>query len=404
MISNPTISAGRQRIMALFGDSEIRMLFLAYFGLFVVTDAFQQAVPLYFDALGISSSALGVGLAVANAAEALLSPVAGVLSDRHDRLMIAFICGIGLAVLLAIFGFVTGPVQLIVLLVGISGFKLLFSNSIAPAFNEALDDEGDGFGWGVRDVSIYLGGAVGLAFGGIAVSLTNSVATVFFLLSLVLVPVSLGLYHRGDSSVMRDINHSRLFASITDLELLDAYRGVSSWSLLGRFLVIEMLVGIGMGMSLVFLPVFATEVATTPEGFLLVFSLSSVFAAPMSLLGGILTDRYSRKWLYVANFATETVMLAAFAVTQDFMFLIIGIGMYVIQTTFEPAVVSYFFDQFDEEEGGRVWSIKGTIAKTTGIVGPALGGVIYATSPHGLFTLGAIFTGLGTIAALTLPS
>jgi len=51
---------------------------------------------------------------------------------------------------------------------------------------------------------------------------------------------------------------------------------------------------------------------------------------------------------YWGQFRTNRVAVACLA----FLTAFVGIGLFVLQTTFEPAVLAYFFDQFDESEAG----------------------------------------------------
>ncbi|MFB6077049.1 MAG: hypothetical protein ABEK12_02880, partial [Candidatus Nanohaloarchaea archaeon] len=79
------------------------------------------------------------------------------------------------------------------------------------------------------------------------------------------------------------------------------------------------------------------------------------------------------------------------------------LALFVLQTGFEPAVLAYFFDQFDESESGRAWGIDGTVERGAGLVAPALGGFIYAMDPHLPFVAGTVLVAAGTLLALTLP-
>lgn len=387
----------------LLGNPELRTLYFVYFALFAVAEVYYQAVPLYFDALGISTAVLGLAWSVATGVEVAVSPATGVVSDRYDRFAVAIAATVVLGVTFAAFTAVSSALALVALMGAVSAGRLLLSNAITPAVDEAFEEGFEGIGWGVRDVFIYGGSAVGLGLGGSVVAWTAGIAPVFGSLAAVLLVVALVLWWRrrpspcggGVRGVVRD--------ATTDPDPLGPWREISDWGVLARVLAVDGLVGLGTGMSLFLLPVFATDVGLSAAGFLFVFGGSHVVAAPLSVLGGALADRYSRKWLYVGNAVAEAAMLLTFGLTRDPAFFLVGIGLFVAQTAFEPAVIAYFFDLFDDEESGRAWSVDGMVSRTAGIVGPLAGGTLYAINPRATFLVGGGVTALGAAVALTLP-
>jgi MFS family permease len=153
------------------------------------------------------------------------------------------------------------------------------------------------------------------------------------------------------------------------------------------------------------------------------FAAYGVAAAPVSLYGGGLADRRSRKRLYVANYAAEAAMLAGFALAAGVPGVVaasptaadplarwfgpalfaVGLALYVAQTAFEPAVLAYFFDRFDDDVVGRAWSVEGVVAKAAGVVAPVAGGALYAVTPRLPFVVGAALLAGAAGVAVTLP-
>jgi len=194
-----------------------------------------------------------------------------------------------------------------------------------------------------------------------------------------------------------------LRTALGDVAPVDDFREISNWNVLGRFCVIEAFASLGGGMTLFLLPAFAADVGVPVGAVLFVFSASHLLSAPMSLVGGGLADRYSRKWLYVGSYASSTAMLLTFGVAGGVPLFAVGMAVFVGKTAFAPAVTSYFFDQFDEDESGRAWSVEGMVAKAAGIVAPGVGGFLYGIDPRSTFLVGGVLMGVAAAVAVTLP-
>lgn len=383
-------------------DRERAGLLVAYLLLFVVTDAFNQVLPLYYEAVGVSVAALGAAKSVGNLVEAVASTPAGVLADTADRAGIAVVTGGVLAVVLATFPFVTTPLTLGALVVLFAVARLVFGVAATPLLSESLKSGSEGVGWAVRDVAIYGGGAVGIAGAGVVVARLADVWPVFFALLPAVVATSTVVAY----------THRPAFAGVGDVggvledwppNPLASFTAISRPGVLARFLAVDFFAGLGMGVCFFLLPVYAVHVGLDASTFLLGFGASHLVSIPFTLAGGVLTDRLPRKLLYVGNFSVEAVMLGVFALADGAVLFAVGVGLFVLQTTFEPAVLAYFFDQFEDDEEGRAWGIDGTVARGVGVIAPAAGGVVYGVEPRLAFAVGACSMVVATFVALTLP-
>lgn len=403
-------------VRGIANDPDLRTLYAVYLLLFVVAELYQQALPLYFRALGIPIAVLGIGKSVAAALEVLASPVSGVAADAYDRFALAGAAGLVLAVAFGVLGFTTDPVALVALMALVAVVRLALNNAMTPAVDEALDESFAGIGWGLRDVAIYLGSALGLALGGVVTSVLSSVGYAFLALVPVLVATSALLWRNresasgtaggtddaeeresegpGDPAGVRDRIRGALRPSIP---------GVPNPPVMARFGLLKALSGLGTGMTLFLLPVLAVDLGIGAAEFLFLFSGTFAVSAPLSVLGGVAADRLDRKRLYVGNFLAETAMLAAFGLASSTPLFLVGTGLYVVQTAFEPAVIAFFFDSFDEEVAGTAWGIDGVVSKGTGVVAPAAGAALYGIDPGTTFLVGAALLGGATLVALTLP-
>jgi MFS family permease len=401
MGETPGVRAAAGRLLA---DRHLRSYYLAYVAVFFVTELYAQVLPLFVRSVGVSLAALGVAKGVANAAEVVASPVTGVLADRYDRRAVGVVVGVALAGAFAVFPLAGDAFAVGALVVVVAVATTAFTNSVTPAIDAALEDGLEGLGWGLRDVGIYLGGAAGVAAGAGIVAATDVVGAAFLLALPVLAAMAWGLNRtrtealRGALPGLADVREG------LSGDPLAPFRAVSNRRVLATFCTVEAFVTFGWGASFYLVPVLAVDRGLSPDLALLAISGSLVAAAPLSLLGGVAADRVSRKRLYVANYGVETLTLLAFGVAGDLPLFALGLAFYVVQTTFEPAVGSYFFAQFPDDEGARAWSVEGTVAKAVGVVAPAVGGVLYELAPRLPFLLGAGSLAVATLVAVTLPA
>lgn len=397
------VAALRDEFAAVASDRERTGLFAAYLLLFAVTDAYGQVLPLYYEAVGVSVGALGVAKSAGNLVEAVASTPAGVLADTADRAGIAAVAGGVLAVVLVSFPAASSALALGALVVAYAVARLVFGVAATPLLSASFDDGSEGVGWAVRDTAIYVGGALGIAGSGVLVARTADVGVVFPALApAIFVMVGVLAYTHRPSFDTAGASVRELVADWPPNPLA-SFRAISRPRVLARFLAVDLLAGLGMGLCFYLVPLYAVHLGIEASAFLVVFGAGHLVAVPFTLAGGVLTDRVGRKALYVGNFAVETVMLAAFALADGAPLFLVGVALFVAQTAFEPAVLAYFFDQFDDDEEGRAWGIDGTVARGIGVVAPAVGAVVYEVEPRLAFAAGAVALFAATLVALGLP-
>lgn len=397
------------RVRAAFPDRHLGALLGAYALLSVATEAYSRALPLFVRSMGIPIAVLGLAESLAAGVEAVASAPLGVMADRADRATVAGIAGLGLAALFAFLGTVgiTSPPGLVAIVVVIAVIRLAFSNSITPLVESALD-EASGMGWGFYGAAVYLGGAIGLGLAGLVIGAGFDVDVQ--LAFLVVVPALLGavcvlwLVHPPVSPSLSALRSGRPdLGSLTPPALIGEFRAVSRPRVLAGLCLADALVTIGMSSSTFLLPVLAVDIGVSPRLFFLGFGGSLLMGGVLSLLGGWLADQVPSQTIYVGNFLAEAATLSAFALAGGAPLFAVGVALYTIQTAFESGYIDYLFSLFEENETGRVWGLNGTVNKAAGALGPALGGVLYGVSPNAPFAVGAVFVGLGTLIAASLP-
>ncbi|MFB6068889.1 MAG: MFS transporter [Halobacterium sp.] len=243
----PRLGGLREAFAAAVRDRERAGLLAAYLLLYVVTDASQQVVPLYYQAVGVSVGALGVAKSAGNLLEAVASTPVGVLADSADRASIVLVAGGALAVVLAAFPFASSALALGALVVAYALARLAFSVAATPLLSASFDDGSEGVGWAVRDTAIYCGGALGIAGAGVVVAEFADVWPVFVaLVPAVLALVAVVAYtHRPTFAL--DVSPRSLVADWPPRPLA-SFRATSRPRVLARFLAVDFLGGLGMGM------------------------------------------------------------------------------------------------------------------------------------------------------------
>ncbi|MFB6077048.1 MAG: MFS transporter, partial [Candidatus Nanohaloarchaea archaeon] len=282
----------------LVRDRSSASLLLAYFLLFAVVTTYQQGIPLLYRVLGVPIAAYGVAKSVGNGLEAVASTPAGVLSDETHTGLIAILAGVVMAVALGAFPFATTALALGTLVVVLAVSRLVLGVALTPLVDAALTSGREGIGWGVRDLAIYLGSAVGLGLAGTFVVRSGTLVSIFPGLSLGMVAL-VALLVASHRPTWRDLPDMRSLRPSGLPSIRSSIGEVSNRGVLLRILGVDLLVTLGMGMSFFLVPVLAVDIGVDAGEFLLVFGGSHLLAAPLSLAGGALSDRLPRKLLYV---------------------------------------------------------------------------------------------------------
>jgi len=392
----------RNASIELRTNPELQVLFLAFAGIWFVNDLYRQVIPLLFKQMGISPAVLGLAWSTVAVTEVVFSPITGVIADKYDRMGIGSIACFALTILFSLFYVAQQLTVIVVLMIGVGAGQLLLGNTATATVSEELPDQISGIGWGLRDAFIYLGSGFGLATGGILIASTDSTRIAF--LAFCPIMLLLGILFARRGTFIFDLSFSIKDVHFVSLSNISAnIREVSDQPILRKFLLVQALVSLGMGGTMFLLPVFAVDIGLGQSRYLIIFAVSNLVGIVMSLIGGLASNVIPKKHLYVTNFIVEAAMLLMFAITTNIFFFGVAMSLFVIQTIFEPAVVGFFFDQFDDEEAARAWSIDGVVSKSASIIAPALGGVIYAIDPRITFATGGLLTGIAALVGATIP-
>lgn len=194
----------RTAVSTIAGDADLRTLLVVSLLSMAVTDLYRNALPLYFEELSIPIAVLGVGLSIGNVLEVVAGPVVGAAADEYDRFLLAAGAALVLAVALLGVAAVGWAPAVVTAMVLFSVARIGMNHAITPAVSEALEDAVAGIGWGIRDVAIYLGSAVGLGIGGVVLSRFGTVRSAFLVLVVVALVLAALLWRRRDTRALED--------------------------------------------------------------------------------------------------------------------------------------------------------------------------------------------------------
>jgi PPP family 3-phenylpropionic acid transporter len=157
----------------------------------------------------------------------------------------------------------------------------------------------------------------------------------------------------------------------------------------------------GMGISMTFLPLLATQVVgmtATEVGFL--FTIQGVVSMMIGIPLGMLADRKGKRVFMIIGLLVSGAATAGIALAENFPWLIVftiirSLGM----AMFSPAAVGLLSDSVPRHRQGTAMGFYGAFAEDTGVIaGSALGGVIWsAWGPRATFLMGTVAAVLGAV-------
>ena len=168
---------------------------------------------------------------------------------------------------------------------------------------------------------------------------------------------------------------------------------------------IAALLFLGMGITITFLPLLATQVvgvAATEVGIL--FTIRGLVTMALLLPLGMLADRKGKRVLMILGLLVSASGMAGIAFTESYSWLIVfiiihGLGM----AMFSPAAVALLSDTVPLQRQATTMGIYGVCEDIGVIVGSAAGGFVWsAWGPQPTFLIGTVATGLGAVICLGL--
>ncbi len=134
--------------------------------------------------------------------------------------------------------------------------------------------------------------------------------------------------------------------------------------------------GFGYGLYTNIFSIVASHLGADETGVALIFSAAYVVSMLGYIPGGMLADRYSRKWVLVAGWAIGTPSALIFAFATSWHWLVAGQVLYFLSNFCMPAFWAHLAGFCDEKNAGFTFSFTGSAFSVAAIAAPAIGGAL----------------------------
>jgi ACDE family multidrug resistance protein len=381
---------GEKRGGPVYKDHNLHVIFGVTLIAVLGTSSITPAFPEIRDALGISSGQVGLLITVFTLPGTLLTPVAGVLSDRYGRRKVLlpslFLFGIaGVACALA-----TDFGLLLVLRtlqgVGAAALGAINVTMIGDLYSGQRRTEALGYNSSVLSV----GTASYPAIGGALALLGWRYP---FALPLVAIPVALLVLFSLRNPESHNDQDLKEYAG-------NIWESVRDWRVVGLFCSTLITFVILFGPLISYLPIFMSATFGSSSLVIgLVIATASLTTALASTQEGWLTSHFSEKMLIRMSFAFYAAALILIPLVPNVWLLLVPTVIFgVAQSLNLPPVFSLLNEAAPNENRGAFISINSTILRLGQTLGPVL--MSAAAIPVGLG--GAYFAGAALAAAMFL--
>lgn len=379
---------GRDR--PVYKDHNLHVIFCITLMAVLGTSSVTPAFPEIRDELGISSGQVGLLITVFTLPGILLTPVAGVLSDRYGRRKVLvpslFLFGIagGACALATDFGLLLAlrTVQGM----GAAALGAINVTMIGDIYSGRRRTEALGYNSSV----LSTGTASYPAIGGALALLGWRYP---FALPLVAIPVALLVFF----SLRNPEPHNE-----QDLEEYagNVWESVRDWRVMGLFCSTLIVFVILFGPLITYLPIFMSATYGSSSLIIgLVVATASVTTALTSTQEGWLTSHFSEKTLIRTSFVLYAVALILIPLVPSVWLLLVPTVIFgVAQSLNLPPAFSLLNEAAPDDNRGAFISINSTILRLGQTLGPVLMSV--AAIPFGLAS--AYFAGAALAAAMFL--
>ena len=143
------------------------------------------------------------------------------------------------------------------------------------------------------------------------------------------------------------------------------------------FMLAMVLANIAGQMSPMLMPIYLTQLGASIGQVGLVFTLTSVVILILQILGGWISDSIGRLRAIAIGSVGGIVGFIALLLAPSWQWMLVALAVYQFPFALVgPSFGAFIAENSTEENRGKVYGITGTIYQITGVVGPALGGVL----------------------------
>ncbi len=161
--------------------------------------------------------------------------------------------------------------------------------------------------------------------------------------------------------------------------------------------------GFGFGLYWYIFPIYAMELGANAVQVGLIFSVAFIAATLSYIPGGILADKYDRKSIMLVGWLLGTFSVLIFAFANTWIWLGVGMIIYMISGFCMPAVNAYITDFTSKSSLASTFTIIWSSSSFALIFAPAIGGYISeVVDMKNLFFLSFIFFSLSTFICVLI--
>jgi MFS family permease len=143
------------------------------------------------------------------------------------------------------------------------------------------------------------------------------------------------------------------------------------------FMLAMVLANIAGQMSPMLMPIYLTQLGASIGQVGLVFTLTSVVILVLQILGGWISDTIGRLRAIAIGSVGGIVGFIALLLAPSWQWMLVALAVYQFPFALVgPSFGAFIAENSTEENRGKVYGITGTIYQITGVVGPALGGLL----------------------------
>lgn len=312
-----------------------------FFTYFFVDDLLIKAFPLYIKHLGISSSWWGYILSGASLIGFFIIPPIGAIADKHGRKPILY-CSLSLAIL-AVIGILTSPYAFFAvgLMALIPVTRSINNISVNPLLAHTESREERGFVFGIRDVFLHSGAALGTFAGGwfLAASYAGSSFRHIYLTAL------LFLFFTGFIVYFIDRKTQSPTSDEFKEGLLESFKEINDKRSLFTLSLLQVFRGFYPPL-IAFIPILGAEIGLKSSHIMYVIASSTGVTALLSLVGGKLSDLLNRKKMYMTDIFFDLLILFVLIFAQNIYVFSLGLGLMAINSIFYANINAYIYDLF----------------------------------------------------------
>ncbi len=281
---------------------------------------------------------------------------------------------------------------LVELVAGIFLFAIGYNMISAPVrllLYEESDAKKKGRTSSLNLVAVSAGGILGLTFSA-ALNLTY-LPTLYIGLSAVILIIGIiikfslkGQKHLALESPQWTGFRQSLKGVLSQMSVLK--RIMRKDGFLRQYIVIQVLLSLCWGSSLVFLPAFALELGLNTARTFLLFAGTEISTVASALTGGYLADRFPKYLFFVFRPLSVLIPFLVLAASDSILALVVGVISVETAYFFAPGNRVFVYDQYGDQERAMASSSVMFITHVIGVVSPLLGFLLWEISPRTLFT------------------